>query len=85
MFNHDFDPLQQLLDLQKQLLQCNNNITQLARNNHQRAELQTQMLEHLNKQTEAINNIDVTITELHNRVRLLEMARQYEQTNEIKN
>jgi hypothetical protein len=78
MFDPNFDPLQQLLDLQKQLLQCGNNITQLAKNNHQRAELQTQMIDQMNKQTEAINNIDAILIELNNRIRLLEITDQYE-------
>jgi hypothetical protein len=78
MFDPNFDPLQQLLDLQKQILQCGNNITQLAKNNHQRAELQTQMIDQMNKQTEAINNIDAILIELNNRIRLLEITDQYE-------
>jgi len=78
MFDADFDPMTTLLDLQGQVLQCGKNINQLAIAHNQMRELQQQMVEQLNQMIEAINAHDVSLYDLHDRVRLLEAARQYE-------
>ena len=78
MIDPDFDPLKELRTLQSQLLQQSNNLTQLARGFNQRSELMQQMIDQLNQQTDAINHIDGLCNELNDRLRLLEMVRQYE-------
>ena len=80
MYDKDFDPLQSLADIQGQLLQCSKNITQIALAHNQARELQQQMITQLNEMTAAINAHDVSLYDLHDRVRLLEAARQYETT-----
>jgi hypothetical protein len=81
MFDADFDPMNQLLDLQTQVLQCSKNINQIAIAFNQNRELQQQMVEQLNQMIAAINAHDVSLYDLHDRVRLLEAARQYESNN----
>lgn len=80
MYNDEFDPLRVLQDLQAQVLQCSKNITQIAAAFNQNRELQQQMVEQLNQMIQAINAHDVSLYDLHDRVRLLEAARQYETT-----
>lgn len=71
MFDPNFDPL-------KQLEQLNFKVKELIEINNQSSELLRQVVSHLNKQTEAINSHDLQINAIHNRLRLLEVARQYE-------
>lgn len=80
MFDGDFDPLTVLQDLQGQVLQISKNIHQIATAFNQNRELQQQMVDQINQQIEAINAHDVSLYDLHDRVRLLEAARQYETT-----
>lgn len=80
MYDDNFDPMATLLDLQGQVLQCSKNITQIATAFNQNRELQQQMVEQLNQMIAAINAHDVSLYDLHDRVRLLEAARQYETT-----
>jgi methyl-accepting chemotaxis protein len=82
MYDKDFDPLTVLQDLQGQLLQCSKNINQLATAFNQNRELQQQMVNQMNQMIEAINQHDTSLYDLHDRVRLLEAARQYENTNQ---
>jgi hypothetical protein len=71
MFRKDFDPLEQLEQQQA--------ITQKLTDAHaQNCILLKQIVEHVNILTEARNNHDLQINEMHNRLRLLEVARQYE-------
>ncbi len=85
MFDPDFDPYETLLQLQKQLKQCSDNIMQMARALNARNDQQQQIIDQLNKQTEAINNHDSMIYDIHDRLRLLEVARQYENTTKNDN
>lgn len=78
MFDGEFDPMATLLDLQGQVLQCGKNINQIAVAHNQMRELQQQMVNQLNEMIKAINQHDVSLYDLHDRVRLLEAARQYE-------
>lgn len=73
MFDPNFDPLASLEKLNattRHLIELHNQNTQLLR----------QAVEQINQQTDAINAHDLQINQLHNRVRLLEVARQYENT-----
>ena len=71
MFDPDFNPYDRLEKITQDILQLANAI-------NFRGELQTKMVEQLNRQTLAINDHESMIHELHNRIRLLEVARQYE-------
>ena len=80
MIDPDFDPLGRL----ERVEQLTN---QLIQSHKQNTELQRQIVEQINKMTEAINNHDLQINHMHHRVRLLEIVRQYgnqeaEDTNE---
>jgi uncharacterized protein YoxC len=78
MFDGDFDPMATLLELQGQVLQVGRNVNQIAIAHNQMRELQQQMVDQLNEMIKAINAHDVSLYDLHDRVRLLEAARQYE-------
>ena len=78
MFDPDFDPLQQLRSLQLTSIKQSQNIQQLANGITARGELLTQMIDQIEQQTRAINHLDGVVNELHDRLRLLEIARQYE-------
>ncbi len=71
MFDPNFNPLEKLEYLtatNQRLIDLHNQNTQLLK----------QVVEQINQHTEAINAHDLQINEIHNRVRLLEVARQYE-------
>jgi hypothetical protein len=76
MFDGDFDPLHRLE--QHGLI-----IKQLANSHNSTTELHKQLVEHVNQLIAAVNQQDLQINELHDRIRLLEVARQYENTNKI--
>jgi hypothetical protein len=78
MFDGEFDPMATLLDLQAQVLQSSKNLNQVAIAHNQMRELQQQMINQLNEMIKAINAHDTSLYDLHDRVRLLEAARQYE-------
>lgn len=78
MFQKDFDPLQILHDLQGQVTQCSKNITQLALALNQQREMQEKIIAQLNEQTHAINALDTNQQDHDGRIRLMEIARQYE-------
>jgi methyl-accepting chemotaxis protein len=82
MYDRDFDPLTVLQDLQGQVLQIGKNVTQIAIAHNQMRELQQQMVGQMNQMIEAINQHDTSLYDLHDRVRLLEAARQYENTKQ---
>ncbi len=82
MFDGEFDPMATLLELQTQVLQVGCNVNQVAIAHNQMRELQQQMVEQMNQMIEAINKHDVSLYDLHDRLRLLEAARQYENTNQ---
>lgn len=81
MFDPSFDPYDSLLKLQQQLKQCSDNIMQLAAALNSRGDQQKKIIDQINLQTEAINEHDLQLQELHARVRLLEVVRQYENKN----
>lgn len=85
MFDPNFNPLDTLEQLQKQLKQCSDNIIQLARALNARGDQQQQIIDQINQQTSAINSHDLQINDIHNRLRLLEVARQYENTTKNDN
>lgn len=82
MFDGDFDPMATLLELQGQVLQVGRNVNQVAIAHNQMRELQQQMVDQLTEMIKAINQHDVSLHDLHDRLRLLEAARQYENTNQ---
>lgn len=85
MLDPNFNPYDTLEEVQKQLKQCSNNIMQLATALNARGELLQQIIDQLNQQTTAINEHDRMIYEMHDRLRLLEVARQYENTTKNNN
>ena len=78
MFDPNFNPLDTLTNLDSM-------VTQLKSLHKQNTELQRQIIEQINKHTEAINAHDLQINELHNRLRLIEVARQHETNKQIEN
>jgi len=82
MFDPNFDPLAELQELKKAQVRLLNNQSQLSKSAAEQLVLNGQMITLLNQQTEAINNIDLHVTDLHNRLQLLEIARQYENTKD---
>jgi hypothetical protein len=76
MFDPNFDPL-------SRLEQHGNLIKQLAHSHNSATELHKQLVDHVNQLIAAVNQQDLQINELHDRLRLLEVARQYEDTTKI--
>ena len=71
MFDPNFNPLEKL----EKLEQMNQRLLKAHADN---CKLLQQLVVHVNQLTEARNNHDLQINEMHNRLRLLEVARQYE-------
>ena len=64
MFDPDFDPMQQLIELQTSQLITNNNILELTRNINAHGELIKKLIDQMNYQTHAINNLDYRLDQL---------------------
>lgn len=77
MFDPNFNPLDQL----EQLTKVTNKLTEAHAQN---CVLLKQIVDHVNQLTEARNAHDLQINDMHNRLRLIEVARQYEQTEQTK-
>lgn len=71
MFDPNFNPLEQL----EKLEQMNQRLVKAHADN---CRLLQQLVEHVNQLTDARNNHDLQINHIHNRLTLLEVARQYE-------
>lgn len=76
-FDPNFDPLDQL----EQLGKITNKLTEAHAQN---CILLKQLVDHVNILTEARNSHDLQINDMHNRLRLIEVARQHEQTEQTK-
>jgi septal ring factor EnvC (AmiA/AmiB activator) len=77
MFSPDFDPLQMLQDLQRQVNQCSHNLSQLNHALNQQRELQQQVIDQLNIQTAAINSLDTIQTDIKQRLIHLERINEH--------
>jgi hypothetical protein len=64
MYNADFDPMQQLIELQTNQLVSNKNILELTRSINAHGELIKKLIDQMNYQTQAINNLDYRLDQL---------------------
>ena len=78
MFNSDFNPYDDLEEVKRQTEIADRKTGQLAQNLSQQATLAQQMVSHLNHLSEIVNELSQQMEDLHNRIRLLEIARQYD-------
>jgi septation ring formation regulator EzrA len=83
MFDPNYNPYEELEEVKRQCLITARTVSQVTQNLKQQATLGQQMLGHLNQMTEAVNNLSLQLEDLHNRIRLIEVARQYD--NQYKN
>jgi hypothetical protein len=81
MFDPKFNPYDALEQLQNHLTHCSNSVIKLAKAFESTSQLQEQIVTQLNQQTLTLNNQEQVIHQLHDRIRLLEIARQYENKN----
>jgi methyl-accepting chemotaxis protein len=79
MINPNFNPYEDLLKLQEQVKEIASHVRHQAVQIHEKTQLLQQIIDALNKNTEAINIMDQAITDIHNRLRLLEVKQDYEQ------
>jgi hypothetical protein len=78
MFDPEFDPLDQLQTANKHILQQQKQIMQQAKNINELARAFNQRSEVIEKLVEVVNKQDLQINQLHDRLQILEIARQYE-------
>ena len=78
MFNKDFNPYEELQEIRRACEITSRQVSQLAKNLSQQATLAQQMVTQINSLTEAINQQSLQLEDLHNRMRLIEVARQYD-------
>ena len=64
MFNHSFDPLQDLMDLQRAQLEVNTRIVELQTQRHQTLLTQQQIIQAMNKQASALNDLNCRLNAL---------------------
>jgi hypothetical protein len=83
MFDPNFDPLTRLEKLDEKATALHDLVQRLTESHNQNIVLLKQIIEQINQQTGAINAHDLQINEIHNRLRLIEVARQYENTIKI--
>ena len=83
MLDPNYSPFDELEEVKRQCLITARTVSQVTQNLKQQATLGQQMLGHLNQMTEAVNNLSLQLEDLHNRIRLIEVARQYD--NQYKN
>ena len=84
MFNGDsegFDPFDTLEQHERMIFSAHSNILKITELLEERSKLIVEMAHELNRHTDIINDQQRVIEELHGRLRLLEVARQYEKTN----
>jgi uncharacterized coiled-coil protein SlyX len=81
MMNPDFDPLADLEQLKKDSQQHHTNILEIARAFNNRGDQLQQLSDKVIEVCKWLNQQDLALTDLHNRLRLLEVARQNEQPN----
>lgn len=83
MFNEDdpLDPYDTLLQHERMIFHAHSNILKITEHLDERTKFIVQLTNELNRHTEIINDQQRVIDELHGRLRLLEVARQYEKTN----
>jgi hypothetical protein len=78
MLDPNYSPFDELEEVKRQCLITARTVSQVTQNLKQQATLGQQMLGHLNQMTEAVNNLSLQLEDLHNRIRLIEVARQYD-------
>jgi len=78
MLDPNYSPFDELEEVKRQCLITARTVGQVTQNLKQQATLGQQMVGHFNEMTEAVNNLSLQIEDLHNRIRLLEIARQYD-------
>lgn len=81
MFDDEFDPYGILLKHEQLITSAHNNIIKITEHIDKRSKFIVELTDELNRHTDIINDQQRIIKELHNRLRLLEVARQYEKTN----
>ena len=81
MFNNDWDPYEELVRLGQRVNQIDHNIQQIAIAFNERSTLLQQIVDNQEKLINQLNLQDLQIEKMHNRIRLLEAARQYENKN----
>jgi len=81
MIDPNFDPLAKLEHLDAKVKALQEMVNHLVESHNQNITVLKQVIEQINQQTGAINAHDLQINEIHNRLRLLEVARQYETNN----
>jgi len=74
----DFDPYDTLIKCDSQINQIQQNIFEIARAINQRSEALEDIIKTLNHNTLLLNDQQAQLKNLHDRVRLLEAARQHE-------
>ncbi|CAB4153557.1 hypothetical protein UFOVP635_8 [uncultured Caudovirales phage] len=75
---HDWDPYEEMMKLQHQAYKATETMNRLLKVMVERDQTIKTLLEQSNIHTGMLNDQQEEIAELHNRVRLLEMTRQYE-------
>ena len=79
---HDFDPYEQLLRAQHRIATIEGSIQQIAIAFNDRSTLLQQIVDNQEKLIDQLNLQDQQLNMMHNRIRLLEAARQYENNNQ---
>jgi hypothetical protein len=81
MFDPAFDPLKLLQDMSRQVSEQAKLHQQITQALIQHRDTIEELITQLNANTEETQKINVNVKDIHDRLRLLEVARQYEQTN----
>jgi hypothetical protein len=85
MIDPNFDPLAQLEHLDEKVKALQEMVNYLVESHNKNITVLKQMVEQINQHTGAINAHDLQINDIHNRLRLIEVARQYENNNQDHN
>jgi ABC-type transporter Mla subunit MlaD len=78
---HNFDPYEELLRLQHKIVTIEGSIQQIAIAFNDRSNLLQQIVDNQTKLIDQLNLQDQQLNMMHNRIRLLEAARQHENKN----
>jgi tRNA A37 methylthiotransferase MiaB len=81
MFDPGYTPYDLLEKLAEHQKAINKNHEQIIQGMMQQRDALNQVIEQLNQNTEMINSLNLQIQGLHDRIILLEMVRQYEDSN----
>lgn len=77
----EFDPYEALIKCENQITLLRTNILEIARAFNERSEDLAKTIQALNHNTNIMNDQEAAISNLHDRVRLLEAVRQNESKN----